>query len=258
MRKFNNPVRNLGYFIYRWVTPIFDPLHTINSLPNFPMFFKDMLTYSKMKGAEPIKLLDTYPILYEKSSGTPFDAHYFYQDIWAFKRIYSDKPKEHFDISSKLIFAGLLSAITKVTYIDFHPLKITLKNFIFKKGDIVSLPFKKNSISSLSCLNVAEHIGLGRYGDELDPYGTKKACKELARILAPGGNLYFSGPVGYERVCFNAHRVNSPKKILEYFNDLELVELSAIDDQNNFIENIDIETLENSNFACGLFRFTKK
>ncbi len=258
MRKFNNPVKNLGYFMYRWVTPIFDPLHTINSLPNFPGYFKDMLTYSKMKGAEPIKLLNTYPILYEKSSGTPFDAHYFYQDIWAFKKIYSDRPQEHFDISSKLIFAGLLSAITKVTYVDFHPLKITLKNFIFKKGDIVSLPFKKNSISSLSCLNVAEHIGLGRYGDKLDPYGTKKACKELARILAPGGNLYFSGPVGYERVCFNAHRVNSPKKIVEYFKDLELVELSAIDDQNNFVENIGIETLENSSFACGLFHFIKK
>ncbi len=160
-----------------------------------------MIAYSKMKGSEPIKLLDTYPVLYEKSSGTPFDPHYFYQHVWA---------------------------------------------------------FKKNSISSLSCLNVAEHIGLGKYGDKLDPYGTKKACGELAKILAPGGNLYFSGSVGYERVCFNAHRVNSPKKIVEYFKDLELVELSAIDDQNKFVENIDIEILENSSFACGLFHFIKK
>lgn len=258
MRKFKNPVKNLGYFMYRWITPFFDPLHTVNSLPNFPGYFRDMVAYSKMKGSEPIKLLDTYPILYEKSSGTPFDPHYFYQDVWAFKKIYANRPKEHFDISSKLIFAGLLSAITKVTYVDFHPLKITLSNFNFKEGDIVSLPFQKNSILSLSCLNVAEHIGLGRYGDKLDPYGTKKACKELARILAPKGNLYFSGPVGKERVCFNAHRVNSPKKIIEYFKDLKLVELSAIDDQNNFIENINIETLENSSFACGLFWFTKK
>lgn len=258
MRKFNNPVKDLGYFIYRWVTPIFDPLQTIRSLPNFPSYFKDILTYSKMKGAEPIKLLETYPILYEKTSGTPFDPHYFYQDIWAFKKIYANKPKEHFDISSKLIFAGLLSGITKVIYVDYHPIKINLKNFTFKKGDIVSLPFKDNSVLSLSCLNVAEHIGLGRYGDKLDPYGTKKACKELARILAPGGNLFFSGPMGKERVCFNAHRVNSPKKIFEYFKDLKLIELSAIDDQNNFVENIDIETLENSSFACGLFWFTKQ
>ncbi len=258
MRKFNNPIKDLGYFIYRWCTPIIDPYFIVKSLPNFPGYFRDMISYSKMKGAEPINLMDTYPVLYEKSSGTPFDAHYFYQDIWAFKKIYKDKPKEHFDISSKLIFAGLLSAITQVTYVDYHPLKISLKNFAFKQGDIISLPFKKNSISSLSCLNVAEHIGLGRYGDKLDPYGTKRACKELQGILATGGNLYFSVPVGKPRVCFNAHRVNSPKKILEYFKELKLVELSAIDDQNNFVENIDIETLENSSFACGLFHFTKK
>lgn len=258
MRKFKNPVKNIGYFMYRWITPFFDPLHTINSLPNFPGYFKDLAAYSKMKGAEPIKLLDTYPILYEKSSGTPFDAHYFYEAVWAFKKIYATRPKEHIDIASKLILGGLLSVITKVTYVDFHPLKIGLENFTFKKGDILSLPFKKNSISSLSCLNTAEHIGLGRYGDKLDPFGTKKACKELAKVLAPKGNLFFSGPVGCERVCFNAHRVNSPKKIVEYFKDLKLVELSAIDDQNNFIENIAIETLENSSFANGLFWFTKK
>lgn len=244
--------------MYRWVTPFFDPLHSINSLPNFPGYFKDMITYSKMKGAEPIKLLDTYPILHEKSSGTPFDAHYFYQDVWAFKKIYATKPIEHVDIASKLILAGLLSVITKVTYLDFHPLKIGLENFTFKKGDILSLPFKKNSILSLSCLNVAEHIGLGRYGDKLDPYGTKKACRELARVLAPKGNLFFSVPVGKPRVYFNAHRVSLPSQIIKYFRDLKLVELSAIDDQNNFIENIDIETLENSNFANGLFWFTKK
>ncbi len=258
MRRFNNPVKNIAYLIYRWIAPVADPLMIKSSLSNFPGYFKDMITYSKMKGAEPINLINTYPILSEKSSGTPFDAHYFYQDIWAFKKIYKDKPKEHFDIGSKLMFAGLLSAITQVTYLDYHPLKIKLKNFSFKQGNIISLPFKKNSILSLSCLNVAEHIGLGRYGDKLDPYGTKKACKELQRILAPKGNLYFSVPAGKPRVCFNAHRVNSPKKIIEYFKGLKLVELSAIDDQNNFIENIDIETLENCSFACGLFWFTKK
>ncbi|OGE42676.1 hypothetical protein A3B45_00365 [Candidatus Daviesbacteria bacterium RIFCSPLOWO2_01_FULL_39_12] len=201
--------------------------------------------------------MNTYPILYEKSSGTPFDVHYFYQDIWAFKKIYKNRPKEHFDVASKLIFAGLLSAITKITYVDYHPLKIKLKNFTFKQGDIVSLPFKRNSISSLSCLNVAEHIGLGRYGDKLDPYGTKKACRELARILVKGGNLYFSVPVGKPRLVFNAHRVHSPAQIINYFKSLTLVETSAVTDELEFEENITLEKLENSTYACGLFHFKK-
>lgn len=258
MRKFNNPIKDFGFFIYRWVIPIVDPLMIINSLPNLPSFFRDMIIYSKMKGAEPIKLMNTYPVLSEKTAETPFDSHYFYQDIWAFKKIYASKAKTHVDVGSRVIFVGLLSTITKTTFIDIRPLKVNLENFESIKGSILSTPYKNNSIVSLSCLHVAEHIGLGRYGDPLDPLGTKKACKELARILTPGGNLFFSLPVGKPRLCFNAHRIHSPKQIISYFKNLKLIELSGIDDNGNFIENIDIDILENSDYACGLFWFTKK
>jgi len=145
-----------------------------------------------------------------------------------------------------------------VTFIDIRPLVANLENFDSKKGDILSIPYKDNCIQSLSCLHVAEHIGLGRYGDSLDPLGTKKACKELSRVLAINANLYFSLPVGKPRLCFNAHRIHSPQQIIEYFSNLELVELSGIDDEGNFTKNIDMALLAKSNYACGLFHFTKK
>ena len=119
------------------------------------------------------------------------------------------------------------------------------------------MPFKDNSVISLSCLHVAEHVGLGRYGDKLDPNGTEKACRELSRVLAVNGNLYFSVPVGGQKTCFNAHRIHNPRTIISYFKDLELVELSGVTDSGKFIENIDIEFLENSKYACGLFIFKK-
>lgn len=84
----------------------------------------------------------------------------------------------------------LLSTITKTTFIDIRPFKTDLKDLAVKKGDILNMPFEDNSIKSLSFLHVAEHIGLGRYGDKLDPEGTKKACIELSRILAPDGKLF--------------------------------------------------------------------
>lgn len=257
MRKFNNPIKDFGFFIYRWTTPLIDPLMIIKSLPNLPVFFRDMIIYSKMKGAEPIKLMDTYPVLSEKTAETPFDSHYFYQDIWAYKKIYATKPKAHTDVGSRIIFVGLLSAITKTTFIDIRPLNVNLENFESLRGTLLAMPYKNSSVSSLSCLHVAEHIGLGRYGDPLDPFGTKKACKELSRILALGGNLFFSLPVGKPRLCFNAHRIHTPKQIISYFKKLKLVELSGVDDNGNFIKNIDIDILENSNYACGLFWFTK-
>jgi hypothetical protein len=120
------------------------------------------------------------------------------------------------------------------------------------------MPFKNDSVVSLSCLHVAEHIGLGRYGDPLDPLGTKKACKELARILAPAGNLYFSLPVGKPKLCFNAHRIHSPKQIIEYFSGLEIVNFCAIDDEGKFRKDVDMSAFENATYACGLFHFTKK
>jgi hypothetical protein len=210
-----------------------------------------------MSGAEKIRIRDTYPQIYDKTQTTDFSAHCFYQNIWAFKKIYESKVNYHVDVGSNRDFVGFLSTITKVTFIDIRPLVVTLENFDSKKGNILSMPFSDNSVPSLSCLSVAEHIGLGRYGDLLDPFGTKRACKELSRTLSPNGNLYFSVPVGKARLCFNAHRIHSPQSIIEYFSDLQLVELSGIDDNGHLIRNIDVHVLENSGFAFGLFQFRK-
>jgi SAM-dependent methyltransferase len=221
-------------------------------------FFRDLIKYSKLQGAERIEIVSTYPCIHDNTKTTSFDGHYFYQDVWAFKKIYEARIGHHVDVGSRVDFVGFLSVIAKVVFIDVRPLMANLENLDSRKGDILSMPFKDNSVFSLSCLHVAEHIGLGRYGDSLDPLGTKKACKELARTLAIGGNLYFSLPVGKPRLCFNAHRIHSPQQIIEYFRGLELVEFSGIDDEGEFIKNVDMSTLEDSDYACGLFHFTKK
>ncbi len=255
MRKFSN---KLYLLIYRWAIPVVNPLRLVKAIPRYVGFFKDWAEYSKLEGSESIKLLDTYPCVYEKTETTSFDSHYFYQDIWAFKRIYKSKPDHHYDVGSAVNFVGFLTAITKVTFVDIRPLLATLDNFDSIQESILSLPFGDNSLLSLSCLHVAEHIGLGRYGDPFDPLGTKKACKELSRVLAPKGNLYFSVPIGRPKLCFNAHRIHSPKQIIDYFGDLELAELSGIDDNGRFTRNIDVSILESADYGCGLFWFRKR
>ncbi|MFX1419560.1 MAG: DUF268 domain-containing protein [Promethearchaeota archaeon] len=228
-----------------------------NIIPKLLEYYNQWKLYSSMEGAEPSEYTEAAPKIYDKTLSTKFDSHYFYQNIWGYNRILESKCKNHVDIGSDIVFVGLLSAITEVTFIDIRPLRVNLRNFKSKKGNILSLPYENNSIYSLSSLHVAEHIGLGRYGDALDPLGTKKATKELSRILAPNGNLYFSLPIGKPRLCFNAHRIHSTQQILEYFSDLKLLELSGIDDKTNFIENIDRNILDSCNYGCGLFWFTK-
>ena len=243
--------------IHRWITPLFDPIQLLRAFPRYVVFYKDMQHYSKLAGAEEIRTENISPCIHDKTRTTSFDQHYFYQDIWAFKKISEAKPNNHVDVGSRVDFVGFLTTITHVTFIDIRPLMANLDNFDSRGGNILSMPYEDGSVGSLSCLHVAEHVGLGRYGDPLDPLGTKKSCKELSRILSKGGNLYFSLPVGRPRLCFNAHRVHSPKQIIDYFANLHLLEFSGIDDKGAFVRNTSMELLENMNYACGLFHFTK-
>ncbi len=213
--------------ISRWKRPLIRS-KILSGLSKYPAYIRDLCRYREMRGAEPIRFKDTYPCLYDKTAKTSVDSHYFYQSVWAFKKIYEARPKVHVDVGSDVGFVGLLTAITKVQFVDIRPLEVSnLENFENIAGDILHLPYKDNSLDSVSCLHVAEHIGLGRYGDPLDPLGTQKAAMELARCLAPGGHLYFSLPVGKTRLCFNAHRIHPPRRILQYFSDLNLVEFSG-------------------------------
>lgn len=216
-----------------------------------------MRMYSKMEGAELLAKRNIHPCLYDRSSHTPFDAHYFYQDIWAFKKILKTGTDSHVDVGSRTIFVGMVSAITNVSFIDIRTINVNLNRFLSKTGSILEMPYPANSVHSLSCLHVAEHVGLGRYGDRLDPKGTEKGTRELTRILAVGGNLYFSVPVGKPRVCFNAHRIHSPQQIIDYFGRLNLVEFSGVDDSGNYLTDIKPIDLENENYGCGFFHFSK-
>jgi uncharacterized protein DUF268 len=230
-----------------------------SGLCQYRKFIKDWRAYRKMDAAEPIKLKDSYPCLFDNISNFSPGSHYFYQDIWAFTKIYNSKIDRHVDVGSKADFVGYLTSVTNVEFVDIRPLDAPyLKNFKSIAGSILEMPYEDSSIQSLSCLHVAEHIGLGRYGDPLNPLGTKQAAKELSRCLAIGGNLYFSLPVGKPRLCFNAHRIHSPQQILEYFKDLKLVEFSTYNDKKQFIENTDPASVENAKFACGMFWFTKQ
>ena len=83
------------------------------------------------------------------------------------------------------------------------------------------------------------------------------ACKELVRVLKPGGYLYISVPIGKERVCFNAHRVFNPETIIKYCKDLQLVEFNMVDDDGKLLKDIKIDNFQAGNYSLGMFKFRK-
>ena len=256
MSEMANMLDNGKAFWRRWLLPALQDRHVLRSVRLYGRYLRDWHAYVRMSSAEELRFADSYPCLHDRRSTTPHDAHYFYQDVWAFKQVHGAAPAAHVDVGSRAIFAGMLSAFTKVTFVDIRPLPVTLENFESIPGNVVALPFGDDSVRSLSCLHVAEHVGLGRYGDALDPQGTNKAAGELARVLAPGGNLYFSVPVGRPRVCFNAHRILHAQQVMDCFSDLELVSFSCVDDERRFRQNVAPSELAGARFACGLFHFT--
>jgi Caenorhabditis protein of unknown function, DUF268 len=242
----------------RLIAPVFDVDRFFLGLREYWRYLRSWRDYEKLPGAEQLNSSDAYPCLYDKTAITGIDGHYFYQGIWAMRRIRESGVSEHVDVGSLVSFVGLLSTFVKVMFIDIRPASVILENFNSRAGSVLEMPFADNAVNSLSCLHVAEHVGLGRYGDPLDPQGTLKAARELSRVLAPQGNLYFSLPVGKSRVQFNAHRIHSPRQILEYFDRLELVSFSATTDLGEYRSNILPAEMENATYACGMFHFTKR
>ena len=240
----------------------FNPRVLIRSLQNLPTYWKDLSSYRKLNKSASFhfQLRDAFPILTDMSSNAGVaGGHYFHQDLWAAKKIFKARPLQHFDIGSRTDgFIAHLLVFMPVTVIDIRPLESDIEGLSFFKDDASELAnFRDESILSLSSLHVAEHFGLGRYTDPVDPQACFKFMASLERVLAPGGKLYFSVPVGRERVEFNAHRVFAPKTILNYFPGLELVSFSYVGDDGRLYENVLPPEMPNSEMACGLFEFTK-
>jgi hypothetical protein len=166
----------------------------------------------------------------DDTANSGFDRHYVYHVAWAARVLAATQPARHVDIGSLLEFSAMLSATIPTHFYDFRPPDYQLDGLATAEADLTNLQFPDDSMGSLSCMHVVEHIGLGRYGDPLSPTADVVAMRELARVLAPGGNLLFVVPVGRPRVCFNAHRVYAYEMVLDGFPDLDLVEFALIPD----------------------------
>lgn len=186
-----------------------------------------------------------------------FDRHYVYHTAWAARILSKIKPDKHVDISSSLYFVALVSAFIPMDFYEYRPADLGLGGLHCKATDLLAMPFPDNSVPSLSCMHTVEHIGLGRYGDEIDPDGDLKAIAELKRVLAPQGNLLFVVPIGKPQLTFNAHRIYAYWQIINYFRDLQLVEFALIPDAGAIIENATEEMANEQNYGCGCFWFRK-
>lgn len=223
-------------------------------LGSWSRFWKSYQHYQKISSEKESALLkNLYPCLGDDTSETYIEPTYFYQDCWAFEKIVQQNPSSHIDVGSHHMYVALLSKVMPVIMVDIRPLSLPLGSLNFKEGTILNLPFDDNSIESLSSLCVVEHIGLGRYGDPLDPSGSEKAMFELQRVLKSGGYCYFSVPIlgNTNTVFFNAHRSFSENYIENCFSLCKVIHKMYI--YGNSLQ----KNREDDKFGIGLYQFQK-
>ena len=203
---------------------------------------------------------DRYPIYGENTPDTAFEPHYVYHISWAARVLARTRPALHVDVASSLYFSTIVSAFIPVDFYDYRPANVRLSGMQSKAGDLMKLPFADGSVDSLSCMHVVEHVGLGRYGEPLDPEGDLKAFVELRRVLARGGQLLFVTPIGRPKICFNAHRIYSYRMICEQFADFALEEFMLIGDdaiQRGPVFSASEAECDRQNYGCGCFLFRR-
>jgi SAM-dependent methyltransferase len=236
----------------------------LKRLAKYPKFVADYRAFRRLSRGKDrpatLRWKDTLPQLNEATPTTHFDSHYTYHPAWAARILAATNPAEHVDVSSVLSFATLVSAFVPVRFYDYRPAQLQLDNLYCGQADLVHLPFKDEELSSLSCMHTVEHVGLGRYGDALDPEGDLKAMNELCRVLAPGGSLLFVVPIGQPKIHFNSHRIYSYRQVRDYFRQLSVKEFALIRDGcrgGGIVRNASEEEADCQIYGCGCFWFVK-
>src|ERR1035437_3095967 len=91
-------------------------------------FLRDYISFtSKRDDRFDLSIGNFQPMLFDRSSITPFDKHYIYHVVWALGILEELDPKNHFDFSSSLYFVTAASRISKIYFYDFRPANLQLQ-----------------------------------------------------------------------------------------------------------------------------------
>jgi hypothetical protein len=225
-------------------------------------FFREYFAFKRLADPSrfPVRRSASWAVLGEWTADHSFDRHYVFHPAWAARILAKTRPEYHVDISSTLHFCSIISAFIPVRYYEFRSLDLGLSHLSCGSADLLALPFGDASIASLSCMHVVEHLGLGRYGDPLDPAADRRAAAELQRVLAVGGSFLFVAPTGRERLSFNAQRIYSYDQVLDLFKGLSLRAFAWVPDDpaiGGLIESASRELANRQECGCGWGRFPK-
>jgi len=237
------------------------PRQTLGALAALPRFVRDYRGFWSRCDWE----RDLQPCLLDRDASAGSLGEYFWQDLLVARRIIESDPERHVDVGSRLDgFIAHLACVRPVEVYDIRPLTAAIPNVRFTQWDLTAPgpAAPGEQADCVSCLHTLEHVGLGRYGDPIDPEGWRRGLSRLASLVAPGGRLWLSVPVGRRRVVFNAHRVFDARELLDQARreDLVAVEFGVLEPGGCFAPlggDAALDSLARREYALGLFVFAR-
>jgi hypothetical protein len=133
------------------------------TLLSLPRYWGDVARYRSCTPQRfPLRLRYLKPMLldYASQAGAA-DGHYFFQDLWAARKIFAACPERHFDIGSRIDgFIAHVLSFMPVIVMDIRPLTSDVPGLTFVQADATNLlGISDDSVESLSSLHATEHFG---------------------------------------------------------------------------------------------------
>jgi len=110
-----------------------------------------------------------------------------------------------------------------VTAVGLEEITLRHPNFSYIRADINSIqqPGRFDVVVNVS---TTEHVGLGRYGDPLDPDGDLKAMRRLREWMRPFGRHILTIPIGQDAVVGHYHRVYGADRLPKLLEGYHIIE----------------------------------
>ena len=164
----------------------FEPLIVLQKWREIPGYLRNLREYRRRQGEtrESFRLRARYlyPMPGERRSVAGVaKGQYFHQDLYVAREVFREHPSRHVDVGSSI--AGFVSHVLSfrdIDYVDIRPLPSSVEGLNYRRGDMLDMPFADGEIEvQLSALNSPEHVGLGRYGDRVDPDAWRGVISEF-------------------------------------------------------------------------------
>jgi SAM-dependent methyltransferase len=132
-------------------------------------------------------------------------SHYEAYSFWLAAKLEAmGNKRKVLDLGNRKLTNALLSVTNDVTSLVLANCDDRISKVKYVIHDISDpLPFADGSFDVFTSLGTLQLVGLGRYGDKLDPHALLNLIAELDRVLKAEAHLIFSTSFGPNRLHFN-------------------------------------------------------